>query len=135
MKRFICFILCTLIMGTSFAQRTQNLQRVNSIEIIKKGIQYHEEGKYKEALAEYSKVPFGDANYDLAVYEKALTQEVMEDYRGAIQSVSELVDNPSCQVKRNKVFMVMGDCYDYLEQYDKAVGAYGFSPFPFGGFG
>ena len=71
MKRFICLTLCALIMGTSFAQRTQNLQRVNSIEIIKKGIQYHDEGKYKEALAEYAKVPFGDANYDLAVYEKA----------------------------------------------------------------
>ena len=124
MKRTICLILCTLIIGTSFAQRTQNLQQVNSIEIIKKGIQYHDEGKYKEALAEYAKVPFGDDNYDLAVYEKALTQEVMEDYRGAIQSVSELAENPSCQVKRNKVFMILGDCYDYLEHYDKAVEAY-----------
>lgn len=124
MKRIICLTLCALIMGTSFAQRTQNLQRVNSIEIIKKGIQYHDEGKYKEALAEYAKVPFGDANYDLAVYEKALTQEMMEDYRGAIQSISELAENPSCQVKRNKVFMVLGDCYDYLEQYDKSVEAY-----------
>lgn len=124
MKKIISLTLCALIIGASFAQRTQNLQRVNSIEIIKKGIQYHEEGKYKEALAEYSKVPFGDANYDLAVYEKALTQEMMEDYRGAIQSVSELVENPSCIVNRNKVFMVLGDCYDYLEEYDKAVEAY-----------
>ena len=124
MKRIICLILCTLIIGTSFAQRTQNLQQVNSIEIIKKGIQYHDEGKYKEALAEYAKVPFGDLNYDLAIYEKAMTQEVMEDYRGAIQSISELAENPSCQVKRNKVFMILGDCYDYLEHYDKAVEAY-----------
>lgn len=124
MKRIICLILCTLIIGTSFAQRTQNLQRVNSIEYIKKGIQFHEEGKYNEALAEYAKVPFGDIYYDLAVYEKALTQEVMGNYRDAIQSISELAENPSCQIKRNKVLMILGDCYDYLEQYDKAVEAY-----------
>ena len=124
MKRIISIILCILIIGTAFAQQPKNLQKVNSTEIIIKGINYHDEGKYQEALAEYAKIPFGDPYYDLAIYEKALTQEMMGDYRAAIQNINELLDNPSCQINRNKSFMVLGDCYDYLEQYDKAVEAY-----------
>lgn len=124
MKKIISFILCTLIIGTVVAQQPKYLQRINSTNFIVKGINYHDEGKYQEALAEYAKVPYGDTYYDLALYEKALSQEMMGDYRTAIQNINELLDNPSCKIARNKMFMVLGDCYDYLAQYDKAVEAY-----------
>ena len=124
MKKFISLVLISLLCFATMAQQPQKIQKVNSVEILQKGINLHDEGKYREALAEYAKVPFGDQYYDLAVYEKALTQESMEDYRGAIQNINELLDNPSCQINRNKILMLLGDCYDYLEEYEKSVAAY-----------
>jgi antitoxin component YwqK of YwqJK toxin-antitoxin module/tetratricopeptide (TPR) repeat protein len=124
MKKFICVIVICMLCCTIMAQRTQKLQVVNSQEIIQKGMQFHDDGKYQDAINEYSRVPFGDVNYDLALYEKAISQEAFGDYRGAIQNINLLLELPSCQVGKNLLYSALGDCYDYLEQYDKAIEAY-----------
>lgn len=124
MKKIISIIVISLFCCASLAQRTQMLQVVNSDEIIQKGIQFHDDGKYQEAINEYAKIPFGDVNYDLALYEKALSQEAFGDYRGAIQNINQLLELPESQVERNRMYSVLGDCYDYLEQYEKAIEAY-----------
>lgn len=124
MKKIISIIVISLFCCVSLAQRTQKLQVVNSDEIIQKGIQFHDDGKYQEAINEYAKIPFGDVNYDLALYEKALSQEAFGDYRGAIQNINQLLELPESQVERNRMYSVLGDCYDYLEQYEKAIEAY-----------
>ena len=124
MKKIISIIVISLLCCTTMAQRTQKLQVVNSIEIIQKGIQFHDNGKYLDAINEFSRVPFGDVNYDLALYEKALSQEAFGDYRGAIQNINQLLELPESQVEKNRMYSVLGDCYDYLEQYDKAIEAY-----------
>ena len=124
MRKTISFIVISLLCCFTMAQRTQKLQVVNSVEIIQKGIQFHDNGKYLDAINEYSKVPFGDVNYDLALYEKAMSQEAFGDYRGAIQNINLLLELPSSQVGRNLLYTALGDCYDDLEQYDKAIEAY-----------
>ena len=55
------------------AQRELKNPLVNSAEVIKTGYKLYETEKFKEAIAEYSKVPVSDTNYSIILHELVLT--------------------------------------------------------------
>ena len=66
-----CLMLsCAL---TANAQRELLNPLIDSREVIQKGVALHDEGKYKEALAQYLKVPRSDTNYADVLHEIILS--------------------------------------------------------------
>ena len=70
MKAMICFLIASNIFS-SFGQANNPL--INSGELIKQGVELHDQGKYKEAMALYFQVPRSDTNYDNSLYELSLS--------------------------------------------------------------
>src|SRR5262245_46283126 len=67
-------ILYSVLCLTSlYSVAQENNPLINSGQVIEAGIKLHDDGKYKEALKEYQKVPVGDTNYVWALYEMTLT--------------------------------------------------------------
>jgi antitoxin component YwqK of YwqJK toxin-antitoxin module len=64
-------VVSTII--TSSAQEPQPLPFYNSAELIREGIGEHEQGNFKQAISIYSRIPEGDTNYLLSLYEQALS--------------------------------------------------------------
>lgn len=62
--------LCLIIL-VSIVAHAQNLPELNSEKIIKKGVELHDQEKYQEAIAEFSKVNSNDSNYVEACLELA----------------------------------------------------------------
>ncbi len=124
MKKSIVFLFVFAAVLTSHAQKTKNLTNVNSRDIILKGIEYADAGKYGEALAEYAKVPFADPLYDYVLYEQGYVQYASGEYREAILTMQKLLDNPVQNVSLNQICEVLGSSYDEIGEYEKAVATY-----------
>lgn len=125
MKKNILTILLAIISLTLSAQNTKNLQVINnSKSLIQQAVKLVDQGKIDQAIEIYNKIPYGDPNYDYAQYEKAYAYEIQEKYTQALNILTELEKNPSLSVPRVNVYTELGNCYDYLEQYDKAVAMY-----------
>src|SRR6476620_10882745 len=69
-KALLCFLLAPITFST-FAQENNPL--INSCELIRKGVELHDQGKYKDAMALYLQVPRSDTNYDNSLYELSLS--------------------------------------------------------------
>ena len=69
-KVFYPALLCLLLSTSLQAQKAINNPLVNSKEVIAKGILLHDEGKYKEAINEFLKVPASDTGYSDGPCEK-----------------------------------------------------------------
>ena len=119
-------LICLFVFGSLlYGQNTKNLKIIdNSEKIIRKGIKTADQGKFDDAIALYNQVPYGDPNYEYAQYEKAYALEMAERYHEAIQILTELTENPSCSQPLANIYTELGNCYDNLEDYDKAVAYY-----------
>lgn len=81
MKFFITALLCLFSIAFLSAQ---NYPPINSGEVIAEALQLHNDGKYKEAIELYKKVPRNDTNYAYALYELAYSQNADKDFDGTI---------------------------------------------------
>ena len=119
-------LICLFVFGSLlYGQNTKNLKIIdNSEKIIRKGIKTADQGKFDDAIALYNQVPYGDPNYEYAQYEKAYALEMAERYHEAIQILTELTENPSCSQPLANIYTELGNCYDNLEDYEKAVAYY-----------
>lgn len=125
MKKTFLFICLSLFAFALCGQNTKNLKVIkNSEKIIRKGINAADQGKFDDAIALYNQVPYGDPNYEYAQYEKAYALELSERYHEAIQILTELTENPSCSQPMANIYTELGNCYDNLEDYEKAVAYY-----------
>lgn len=123
-KSFILIIAMFLVAGLS-AQNTKTLKVIqNSKAVFQQGIRLADQGKMDEAIQQYEKIPYGDPMYDDAQYEKAYVYEMQEKYTAALNILNELAKDPSTTVPHVNIYTELGNCYDYLEQYDKAVEMY-----------
>jgi len=66
-------IFIMLLSFTLPAYAQQNNPLVNSGDLLKKGMEFHDDGKYKEAIAQYSRISRSDTNYSDALYETSLS--------------------------------------------------------------
>lgn len=122
MKKSLLFICFSIIAICLSGQETKNLKIIkNSEQIIRKAINAADQEKYDEAIALYNKIPYGDPNYEMAQYEKAYSLELLERYYEAIKILKELLENPSCSLPLANIYTELGNCYDNIEDFDKAV--------------
>lgn len=111
-------VLCTCFL-LSVAQ--EKAQRINSGELIKTGIQLYDDGKYAEALKEFDKVPVGDTNYILALYESALTCSADSQYaRGIVYCEKALADRSDPE-RDPELLVLYGSLLDYNNEQDRAL--------------
>lgn len=82
MKQLHGLIVCLFISLQINAQRNPKI--VNSGELIKKGIELHDNDKYAEAIKLYLQVPENDTNYQLACFEAGLSARSNEDYKNSV---------------------------------------------------
>lgn len=111
-------VLCTASLS-AFAQ--QKASRINSGEIVNTGIKLYDEGKYKEALREFDKIPVGDTNYVLALYESALTCAADSQFaRGIAYCRKGLVDRTD--IGRDPELLVQyASLLDYDQQQQQSL--------------
>lgn len=122
MKRTILFLCLGFLCFCLYGQDTKNLKIIkNSESIIRKAIKLTDNGKIDDAIALYNQIPYGDPNYEYAQYEKAYALEISERYQAALQIFNEMLENPSCSQPLANIYTELGNCYDELEDFDKAV--------------
>lgn len=125
MKKITILLLLLCSVNFVFSQQTKQIVKVgNTSEIIDKGAELFEAGDYMAALKEFSKVPEGDPEYNNAQYDIAYVQTQMEDYSGALQTLTKLLTNPLNAPSVNHGYMLLAGVYEELEQYDKALEIY-----------
>lgn len=125
MKKSLILILVLALVTGLTAQNTKNLKVINNSKaVFQQGIRLADQGKMEEAIQKYEQIPYGDSFYDQAQYEKAYVYEMQEKYTAALEILNELAKNPSTNVPSVNIYTELGNCYDYLEQYDKAVAMY-----------
>lgn len=96
------------------AQDTLHDSRV----LIEKGIGLYDDGKYKEALEHFLKVPEGDTNFATAQYETVLTYMADSSFERSKQVAFEGL-KASNQYKRQLLYLV-AHVYDYQGKADSA---------------
>src|SRR5262245_62111881 len=111
-------VLCTLSLST-FAQ--QNAAHINSGEIIGNGMKYYDDGKYKEALKEFDKVPVGDTNYVLALYEAALTCSADSQFVRGIAYCEKGLADRSDPERDPEMLVMYGSLLDYNSEPNRAL--------------
>lgn len=67
------FLCCSLFINSILIAQAPAVQTLTSGDMIKKGIEQHNEGKYNEAIELFKKVSHSDPNYTWALYEMALS--------------------------------------------------------------
>jgi antitoxin component YwqK of YwqJK toxin-antitoxin module/Tfp pilus assembly protein PilF len=113
---FLCFS-CHL-----FLSAQENNPLINSAEYIKKGIGLHDQGKYKEAIAAYSKIDRSDTNYYQALYEMAYSLS-------ADSQLTEALKVCEAGLAKNnaywpQLFTLYGNLLDDAGQPEKALRVY-----------
>ena len=107
----------------SFSIKSQeNNPRINSAEIISKGIELHDQGKYKEAIKEYKKIDRSDTNYYQALYELAYSLSADSQAKEAVR-ICELGLGKNNEYWP-QFYTVYGNLLDDLGQSERALKVY-----------
>lgn len=124
MRKIFTLILCLLIVSRLFGQ-------VDKIkELISQGIEFHDQGKYDEAISKYKAALELDKKSALANYELSYTYFVTSQYDDAIKySTIAIKQNSDHQ---HESYVVLGSCLDLTGKPLKAIKTYeeGLSKFP-----
>jgi len=117
--------LCALIAAsfcTLFLTAQENNPLINSAEYIKKGIELHDQGKYKEAIAAYSKIDKSDTNYYQAAYEMAYSLSADSQTTEALKMVLTGLQKPNSYWPQ--LYTLYGNLLDDQGQSEKALRVY-----------
>ena len=104
------------------AQRELQNPLIDSKEIIAKGVALHDKGKYKEALAEYLKVPRSDTGYADVLHELILSY-----YKDSNFVEAEKYGNIALSMypyRNTEWYNLLADLYDDTQRSDLALKAY-----------
>jgi len=93
MLRTSTVVLCLLC--TLFTSAQEKNPLINSAEWIQKGVELHDQGKYKDAIAAYSKVDRSDTNYYQAVYEMAYSYSADSQAANAMKACKIGLQKPN----------------------------------------
>lgn len=124
MRQIFTLTLCLFISSNFFGQ-DDKLK-----ELISQGIEYHDQGKYDEAIAKYMAALEIDKKSTLANYELSYTYFVTKQYDDAIKySTIAIKQNSNNQ---HESYVVLGSCLDMTGKPSKAIKTYeeGLSKFP-----
>ncbi|MFM9945597.1 MAG: hypothetical protein ACKVQB_10235 [Bacteroidia bacterium] len=117
-KTLAIFILLYGFNGVS----QDKIKLVNSGELLREGIEYHEDAKYDKAILKYKQIPENDTNYTLAIYELGLTYIVQKDFKNAIEIFEKAIKLES-HLKTSYI-QQLGNAYSQNKQPEKAMDVY-----------
>jgi len=117
-------IICVLLFNLLKLQAQRELQNplIDSKETIAKGVALHDKGKYKEALAEYLKVPRSDTSYADVLHEIILSY-----YKDSNFVEAEKYGNIALSMypyRNTEWYNLLADLYDDTQRSDLALKAY-----------
>ncbi|MBL0317041.1 MAG: hypothetical protein IPP69_15280 [Flavobacteriales bacterium] len=121
LKAYILASCLFLFVTTLFAQKAGD-KYINSLDVIRKGIEYYESGQYDQSTTEFIKVLQGDSLYALAQYELALAYVADSQDVKAVDVLRTLLNDPYCD--RMNSLLLVGAAYERLERYDEAMASY-----------
>lgn len=93
-----------------------------SDELIKKGVALHDQGKYDEAISIYQQVLKTDPHNPVALYEMSYSYYAKRDLKHSLEAATEGAGLKSGYTAQ--FYETMGNCYDDMNQSDKAIAAY-----------
>lgn len=122
-------LTCLLCFSFLLSKSQENNPLINSGKLINEGIKLHDNNQYKEAIELYQKVPRGDTNYYLAIYEMTLSLMADSQHTKALQicekGLSEVHDwSPSLLTLYGSLIDDMGESERALSIYDSAIVMY-----------
>ena len=115
----IRFWLLAAALVISAACFSQNPRFINASEIITRGKDLYDSGKYKESIAQYLTVPKRDTGYVNMLSELALSYIANEEYDKALASCEEGLEKAS--PFRSHLLRSQAIATDRKGDYDKAV--------------
>jgi len=124
-QQAILFFSGFLLSASLFAQ--DDNPRINSGELIQKAIQLHDEGKYKESIDIYKKIPRNDTNYQRTLYEMSLSYSADSNYIEAVRACETGLKLPEKDYELDlynsygSIVDDMGDSVRALRIYDSAL--------------
>src|SRR4051812_6860540 len=85
MRRYLLSICMLFVIAVSHVQAQRELKNplLDSKQVIQKGVELNDAGKYKEAVAEFLKVPPSDTGYSSALHEIILSYYNDSNYTAA----------------------------------------------------
>lgn len=98
------------------------IEYVESRKVLEKGIEYFEKGDYQRALDQFNKVSPSDTAYSTALYEKALTFNMMERNTDALAAIAELETMRSDLGAQ--LYTLKANCFDDMDRKEEALAAY-----------
>lgn len=123
-------LLAALLMLSSCLVSAQTkLDRVNSKELLDKGVQYYLDGKYDDAIDTYDKIPENDSLYLTAMNEKVVSLISLERYDDAIYTARTVLDMsddklPEFYTNLGTALDDAGRGEEALEVYDEGLAQY-----------
>jgi len=128
LKSFLITFTLTLVSLPTFAQNFPKL--INSGEVIKEGIQLHDDEKYDKAIAKYKLVHELDTNYFFAQYEISLALLAQKKYEEAAELSKSLIAQKTDQEMQ---YNILGSALDNLKRFDESIEAYnqGLKKYPY----
>jgi antitoxin component YwqK of YwqJK toxin-antitoxin module len=129
MRKLGLFLVCVIATMHVMAQKTKESFTPSS-EYLIEGVNYHNEGKYREAIDSYKKISLSDTNGLLAAYELALSYVAFEKPDSAIYYAKYILDFKS--EYRKDAYDILGSAYDVAKMPEKALETYdlGLKEFP-----
>ena len=129
--RTIRFIFIALLLFSAKLIFAQEIELINSGELLLQGYKLHEDGKFAEAVAVFEKIDRNDTNYYLALVEMGVSYTSLEDWNKAITVAKE-----GLKVKNkfnSPFYLILGNAYTELKKYDEALAVWntGIAEFPF----
>ncbi|MFI5158301.1 MAG: tetratricopeptide repeat protein [Sphingobacteriales bacterium] len=102
----------------------QNVELINSGELIKHGTMLHDSGQYKKALLLYEKVNRSDTNYVRALYEKAMTCEADSQFSQGLKYCREGLSRTEQRDYEPELYTVYGNILSDMGQNENAIKVY-----------
>jgi antitoxin component YwqK of YwqJK toxin-antitoxin module len=129
LKLYFQYLLLLSFAFPVFNTAAQQIPYVNSRELISKGIEEHDKGNYKKAIELYAKVPEGDTNYLLSLYEQSLSYMLDSNFTEAITLGKKAVrlryeDRRSLLLNMAAAYDGLGKEEDALKLYDSVSHMY-----------
>lgn len=121
-KKLFVFSLFITSVFSLYAQRELSNPLIDSKEIITKGAALHNQGKYKEAIAEYMKVPEGDTAYSDVLYEM-----ILSNYKDSSYAVAEKLVQKGFSMfpeRSSDWYGLLADIYDDTKREQEALKVY-----------
>ena len=120
MKKIIALFVASIVAISCYGQQKPEI--INSGDVLLKGVDLYDNGKYQEALDLYKTVPENDTNYYISLVEQVMTDYSLKNYQDGID-----LGKKGLTMKLNlspTLYLNMGSCYDLLKKYDDAVKLY-----------